>query len=60
MVLPILQQMKISEATKVTLLLEASLGDVLAVLTAESLIDLMAAVRCTACYPLWRAKSAFH
>jgi cell volume regulation protein A len=40
MVLPILQQLKISEATKVTLLLEASLGDVLAVLTAESLIDL--------------------
>lgn len=40
MVLPILQQMKISEATKVTLLLEASLGDVLAVLTAESLIEL--------------------
>ena len=42
MVLPILQQLKISEATKVTLLLEASLGDVLAVLTAESLIDLNA------------------
>jgi cell volume regulation protein A len=40
MVLPILQQMKISEATRVTLLLEASLGDVLAVLTAESLVDL--------------------
>ena len=40
MVLPILQQLKMSEATKVTLLLEASLGDVLAVLTAESLIDL--------------------
>ena len=40
MVLPILQQMKISDATKVTLLLEASLGDVLAVLTAESLIEL--------------------
>jgi cell volume regulation protein A len=40
MVLPILQQLKTSEATKVTLLLEASVGDVLAVLTAESLIDL--------------------
>ena len=40
MVLPILQQLKMSEATKVTLLLEASLGDVLAVLTAESLMDL--------------------
>lgn len=40
MVLPILQQMKTSEATRVTLLLEASVGDVLAVLTAESLMDL--------------------
>ncbi len=40
MVLPILQQMQVSDATKVTLLLEASLGDVLAVLTAESLINL--------------------
>lgn len=40
MVLPILQQMKISDGARVTLLLEASLGDVLAVLTAESLINL--------------------
>ncbi len=40
MVLPILQQMRVAEATKVTLLLEASVGDVLAVLTAESLIAL--------------------
>ena len=42
MVLPILQQMKVSDAARVTLLLEASLGDVLAVLTAESLINLHA------------------
>lgn len=40
MVLPILQQIEISNATRVTLLLEASVGDVLAVLTAESLINL--------------------
>jgi Na+:H+ antiporter len=40
MVLPILQQMRVSDAARVTLLLEASLGDVLAVLTAESLINL--------------------
>jgi len=39
MVLPILQQIKTSEATRVTLLLEASVGDVLAVLTAGSLMD---------------------
>jgi Na+:H+ antiporter len=39
MVLPILQQLKTSEATRVTLLLEASVGDVLAVLTAERLIE---------------------
>ncbi len=42
MVLPILQQMKVSDAARVTLLLEASLGDVLAVLTAESLMNLHA------------------
>ena len=42
MVLPILQQMKVSNAARVTLLLEASLGDVLAVLTAESLMNLHA------------------
>ncbi len=40
MVLPILQQMQIADATRVTLLLEASLGDVLAVLTAESLVNM--------------------
>jgi len=40
MVLPILQQLKTSEATRVTLLLEASVGDVLAVLTAETLIEM--------------------
>lgn len=39
MVLPIIQQMQISNAGRVTLLLEASVGDVLAVLTAESLIN---------------------
>ncbi|MGH7485013.1 MAG: cation:proton antiporter [bacterium] len=42
MVLPILQQMQASTAIKVTLLLEASLADVLAVLTAESLLNLHA------------------
>jgi Na+:H+ antiporter len=40
MVLPIIQQLQIGNATRVTLLLEASVGDVLAVLTAESLINL--------------------
>ena len=40
MVLPILQQIQVSEPTKVTLLLEASVGDVLAVLTAESLLNM--------------------
>jgi cell volume regulation protein A len=40
MVLPILQQLRVAEATKVTLLLDASLGDVLAVLTVESLLNL--------------------
>ena len=40
MVLPILQQLRVAEATKVTLLVDASLGDVLAVLTVESLLNL--------------------
>lgn len=40
MVLPFLQQMRVAEVTKVTLLLDASLGDVLAVLTVESLLNL--------------------
>lgn len=40
MVLPILQQMRVAGVTKVTLLLDASVGDVLAVLTVESLLNL--------------------
>ncbi len=38
-VLPVLQQMKIRGPVQVTLLIEASLGDVLAVLTVETLLE---------------------
>ncbi len=38
-VLPVLQQMKLREPPRVTLLIEASLGDVLAVLTVAVLLD---------------------
>jgi Na+:H+ antiporter len=39
-VLPVLQQMKVEEPARVTLVLEASWGDVLAVLTVSVLLDL--------------------
>lgn len=39
-VLPVLQQLKTRESVKVTLLLEASLADVLAVLTVDALLEL--------------------
>lgn len=42
-VLPVLQQMNLREPPKVTLLIEASLGDVLAVLTVAVLLDALGA-----------------